>query len=102
MGIGFSFFKAPKHRVYNYQPLYYDEKKEDMQERFDKLHEEEKGKEREYKPGKAIRGKLKKAVYESRRQPGSPLLTRFIVLLSLLGLVVVLYYVAKSMGYFFV
>lgn len=60
MAINFGFFRTPKHRVFNYQPLYYDERKEAMQERFERLHEQEQGKERDYKPGKAIRARFKR------------------------------------------
>ncbi len=102
MAINFGFFRTPKHRVFNYQPLYYDERKEAMQERFERLHEQEQGKERDYKPGKAIRGKIQKALYDNRRQSGSPTVSRIIILLSILALMYVVYYVAKSVGYFFV
>lgn len=102
MGLNFSFFKTPKHRVFNYQPLYYDERKEALQDRIAKARVEEQGKEREYIPGKNIRTNFRKAIYENRKQAGSPMVMRIIVLLSLLGLMTAAYYVAKSIGLFFI
>lgn len=102
MGLNFSFFKTPKHRVFNYQPLYYDERKEALQEKIARAREQEQGKEREYIPGRNIRANFRKSFYESRRQAGSPTLMRIIVLLSLLGLMTAAYYVAKSFGLFFI
>ncbi len=102
MGLNLSFFKTPKHRVFNYQPLYYDPRKEALQERIARAREEEKGKEKDYVPGKNIRNNFRKALYDNRKQAGSPLLMRVIVLISLLGLVVAIYLFAKSLGFFFV
>lgn len=102
MGFNLSFFKTPKHRVFNYQPLYYDERKEAMEERYARLHEGEKGKEREYIPGKFIRGRFRKAVYENRRgASGSVILTRIIVMVTIVILFFVAFYFAKSFGLFF-
>jgi len=101
MAFNLSFFKTPKHRVFNYQPLYYDEKKEAMQERYARQHEEEKGKEQGYIPGRLLRGNLRRAVYHNRRGTGSVLLNRIIILVSLIILLFVAYYVAKSFGLFF-
>ncbi len=36
MGIP-SFFKTPRHKQFNYEPLYYDERKEKLQERMDSM-----------------------------------------------------------------
>ncbi|MDZ4059205.1 MAG: hypothetical protein U1D64_04080, partial [Bacteroidales bacterium] len=57
---------------------------------------------REYIPGKNIRTNFRKAIYENRRQAGSPMVMRIIVLVSLFGLMAVAYYVAKSIGLFFI
>ena len=62
MGIRLSFFKTPQHRVFNYTPIYYDERKERMQERLDAIEKEKAEKEgREWKneryiPGRNIKG----------------------------------------------
>ena len=34
------FFKVPKHRQFNYQPVYYDEQKERLQERIQLIEQE--------------------------------------------------------------
>lgn len=102
MGLNFSFFKTPKHRVFHYQPLYYDPRKEALQERIARAREDEKGKEHDYVPGKNIRTNFRKALYDNRKQAGSPVVMRIIVMLSLVGLAAALYFFAKSIGLFFV
>ncbi len=39
MGIP-SFFKTPRHKQFNYEPLYYDERKEKLQERIKQIEQE--------------------------------------------------------------
>ncbi|MDD4655705.1 MAG: hypothetical protein WCR61_08575 [Bacteroidales bacterium] len=118
MGLRLSFFKTPKHRVFNYQPLYYDERKEELEERIARAKEEahsekwtaenkklDTGKVKEnphYIPGKNIRQNFRKSMSENRRRPGSPFIMRIIVLLSMIGIMVALYYVAQAFGLFFV
>ncbi len=34
------FFKIPQHKKFNYQPLYYDEQKEQLEERIRKIEQE--------------------------------------------------------------
>jgi len=101
MALNLSFFRTPKHRVFNYQPLYYDEKKEAMAERYARVHEDEKGNDVGYIPGRLVRSKLRKAVYGNRRNAGSVLLTRMIIAGSIVVLIFVAYYFAKSFGLFF-
>jgi len=114
MALKLSFFKTPKHRVFNYRPLYWDKEKEELQQRVAKAQEErdrelesagqrESSKEREgrYIPGKEIRMNFRRNLYESKRRPNSPFFMRIIILLSLLGLMVALYYIAQAFGLFF-
>jgi len=101
MGLNFSFFKTPKHRVFNYQPRYYDARKEALEERIARAREQQGGKEHEYIPGKNIRNNFRKAIYENRKQPGSPMILRVVILLSILALAAAMYYVAQSIGLFF-
>lgn len=132
MGLRLSFFRTPKHRVFNYQPLYYDQRKEELEERIARAKEEAQsetwaaenaqGKAKgnaegqaegqkngttairenpHYVPGKNIRQNFRKSVFENRRRPGSPLIMRLIVLLSMIGIMVALYYVAQAFGLFF-
>jgi hypothetical protein len=116
MGLNLSFFKTPKHRVFNYQPLYYDERKEELQERVARAEEAAEKEKREkmglpqkkkkddpdYVPGRTIRHNFRRSVYSSRRRPGSPFLMRIIVLLSMIVLIVALFYVAQAFGLLFV
>lgn len=100
MGLRLSFFKTPKNRVFNYQPLYYDERKEDLQERIARAREEASGK--GYVPGRNIRMNFRRNLYENKRRPGSPFIMRIIVLISMVGLMVALYYIAQAFGLLFV
>jgi len=113
MGLKLSFFTTPKHRVYNYKPLYYDQRKEELEERIARAKEEAQSEEwaaqdkkstenPHYIPGKNIRQNFRKSMFENRRRPGSPLIMRIIVLLSMIGVMVALYYVAQAFGLFFV
>lgn len=115
MALKLSFFKTPKHRVFNYQPLYYDERKEELQERIARAREEAKEEERRkfglpksgndggerYIPGKNIRTNFRRNFYENRRRTGSPFIMRIVVLLSLAGLMVALYYISQALGFLF-
>lgn len=119
MALKLSFFKTPKHRVFNYQPLYWDQRKEELQQRVAKAELERDAKIRaeevdtqqgiresiekgDYIPGRNIRMNFRHNLYESRRRPNSPFFMRIIILLSLLGLMVALYYIAQAVGLFFV
>ncbi|MDR2064648.1 MAG: hypothetical protein LBP85_02895 [Prevotellaceae bacterium] len=43
-----TFFKIPKHRVFNYKPIYYDANKEELNERIRKIEESSKQNDGEY------------------------------------------------------
>ena len=98
MGLNFSFFRTPKHRVFNYQPLYYDERKEALQERIARAKGEAESKNENYVPGRNIRHNFRKSLYESRKNASTPAVIRLIVLLSIVVLMVALYYVFQSVG----
>ena len=59
----FNFFNVPKHRTFNYQPRYYDPKKEAMEERKKAAESHNDF----HIVGSHIRGKIQKAVYEGRK-----------------------------------
>ncbi len=71
--MGFAFFKTPKHKVFNYQPLYFDERKERRENvKADALREKAKREGTEYKdenyyPGKYIKGKIQESSERNRR-----------------------------------
>ena len=101
MALNLGFFNNPKHRVFDYQPRYYDARKEALDEKIQAAHREHDGdrsKDRDYMPGKNIRGKIQQKIYYNRRQAGSPLFNRVIVFITLIVFIIVLYYIAKGMG----
>ena len=46
-----SFFKRYKHKKFTYTPLYYNEQKEDLQDRIRRIEREENGTRDNYSPG---------------------------------------------------
>ena len=94
-----AFLKVPKHRYFNYQPLYYDEKKERMQERYDKYGNREdnpESKENKYYPGKYLRGKMRPAVYDTRRSSMKPTLARLLRITLFLAAMIMIYLFADK------
>ncbi|MBR5249693.1 MAG: hypothetical protein IKV28_03790 [Bacteroidales bacterium] len=89
MAVNFSFFKIPEHRVFNYQPRYYDPRKERREALMKELKKEKAQLEGEawedepYVPGKLIRGKFTEAAAQNRRQPFKPTTMRLITYISL-------------------
>ena len=108
MALRISLFKTPKHKVFNYKPIYYDPVKEEFDERVARIRAsmetEEKQKTREerlYYPGRTIRGSFQKARYENRRHAGNNSYIRWVVLLSIVVLLVAIVYFADGLGLFF-
>ncbi len=89
MAVNFSFFKIPEHRVFHYEPRYYDARKERREALVKDLQREkakQAGMELEdelYVPGKLIRGKFREAAEQNRRQPFKPTTMRLISYISL-------------------
>ena len=98
MGLNLSFFRTPKHRVFNYRPLYYDERKEDLKERIENAQNWEKG---EYVPGKSIRGSFGKIKYDVKRSDNSSKLRRILTLIALVMFMLALLYFSQFLGVFF-
>lgn len=94
----FSMFKTQRNRVFNYQPLYYDERKEALEEKIAKAKQKEAG---EYVPGKNIRGAFRKGKLEIKRSSKQDSARRFITLISLVIFMIALVYIAQYMGLFF-
>ncbi len=91
MALKFNFYKTPKHRVFRYNPIYWDQEKD---ERDDFFHPE-----RNKKPGQLVRGSFQKAFYNSRRHPKSKWngLIRIIIILSIVALFVAAFYFSNFM-----
>lgn len=73
MPFNISFFNTPKHRVFHYEPRYYDERKEHRemvrQEALKEkaIREGREWKDESYKPGKFISGRLQEQARNGRR-----------------------------------
>lgn len=81
------FFKTPKHRVFNYQPRYYDPRKEAIEEKIENQRKRDAG---EYVPGDNVRKGFRRIKYESKRGGGPSTLIRLVSVISLAVLVYVL------------
>lgn len=93
MGL-FNFFGENEHRVFNYKPIYYNPEEEERKRRFgavDGTMEKEK-KEGTYIPGSYIRGSFREG---SRTRTPMKRVQTIIGIISLLLIVVVLFYIAK-------
>ena len=91
-------YKTPKHRVFNYQPLYYDERKERL-DNMKKEAEAEAAQKKEYVPGANIRGKIKSNVFEYKEDNGrSRWMSMVIRVLVVLTIALVLYMLIKFSG----
>ncbi|HIZ87685.1 MAG TPA: hypothetical protein IAC03_05940 [Candidatus Coprenecus pullistercoris] len=96
-----SFFKTPSHRVFHYEPRYWDERKERREKvRMEALKEKalregKEWKDESYHPGMYISGKLQDQVRNGRRQSLSKNLTRIIGLVSIAIFFAFLFYFAK-------
>ena len=96
--MGFFFFKTPALRVFNYQPIYYDERKEAIKEKIENAEKRARG---EYVPGETIRKGFKNIRYESRRSRGASRLTRFISIVAIIIIVIALIYFTDGISLFF-
>ncbi len=102
MAFNISFFKTPKHRVFHYEPRYYDERKEhrEMVKR-EALKEKalREGKElkedEEYHPGQYISGTLREQLNQNRRHATSESVLRIIGMVSILIFFAFLIFFAK-------
>ncbi len=106
MGLKISFFKTPKHRVFHYEPIYYDERKEHREELIEEIKKEKalrEGKEyvnEKYIPGRNIRGKMRNFTENNSRHDMKASTTRIISLVSLVVLFILIYYFATYFGWF--
>lgn len=96
-----SFFKTPRHRVFHYEPRYWDERKERREQvkndalREKALREGKEWKDESYRPGMFISGRLQEQARNNRRGSLNKNLTRIIGLVSVLIFFAFLIYFAK-------
>lgn len=101
MGLNISFFKTPKHRVFHYEPLYYNEQKEKMEERLHEIEREKALKEgrvlesEKYYPGRNIRGKIRNSSEEYKRHAMKSSTRRLVTYISLTILFILVYYAGQ-------
>lgn len=93
----FNFFNVPKYRTFNYKPRYWDPRKEDIQGKVNAARKHADV----HIVGSHIRGQIQKAVYEGRKSAMSPMVSRVIILVSILAMMAVVYFFADALGNFF-
>ena len=117
MAFGFKFWHIPEHRVFHYEPRYYDERKERLEEIYKKygktmpgseieamakkegLIEEDTG--RRYIPGRHIRGSFRQTYEEkrlSKEKDTSPIsiAKKVILALTMIAIAAAAYYLSKG------
>ncbi len=93
MGIP-SLFKTPRHRQFNYRPLYYNQQKEELQERIRKIEQEmgvKKPDESGYRTG-IQRGQMRGHFRDTKRLKKQSNVRLLIILLALFALAYYLVY----------
>lgn len=115
MSLRIGFFSTPEHRVFHYNPSYYDPTKEHIEELRRKYGKEKTDEEivslaakdgetveikpkSTYIPGAAIRGSFRRSLEENRKEEGNKKLKRVIVLIALLAAAAVAYYLAQGLA----
>lgn len=100
-----SFFKTPQHKVFHYQPRYWDPQKEALEQRIaaakSKKEQQDIEKKARYRPGSTIRGSMQQAMYESRRYPKHQGIIRWVVVLSIVVLLFAVIYFSNLIGVLF-
>ena len=116
MAFGFKFWHIPEHRVFHYEPRYYDEKKERLEEIYRKYGKTMPGKEiedmarkegligedgRRYIPGMHIRGSFRKTYEEKRlssekETSAMSIIKKLILVLTAVALAAAAYLMSKG------
>ena len=73
------FFQQPKIRKFNYQPVFYDERKEALKNKIDAAERE---RNREYVPGASIKGSFKRMEVARKELKYTPFM-RFVSILGI-------------------
>ena len=96
MGIfNFSFFGDAEHRVFDYKPIYFDKKKDELKQKFGAVDgsEEKARKEGTYVPGSNLQGAFRDGNYQKTKHGNKA--QSIIGIVGLILLAVVLIYIAK-------
>lgn len=95
---GISFFKVPKHRVFNYQPLYYDPEKERREQRRKEMGLGDEETSAGYTTGSLIRSGGMRARHEqfNQKMESQKRKSQMILILLIIGLSVLAYYMMRD------
>lgn len=116
MAFGFKFWHIPEHRVYHYEPRYYDERKEKLEELYKKYGKTMPGEEidalakeqgltdetgKRYIPGMHIRGSFRRTYEEKRlsqEKENTPIsiVKKIILVLTIAAIAFAAYYLSKG------
>ena len=117
MAFGFKFWHIPEHRVFHYEPRYYDERKEKLEEIYKKYGKTMPGEEIEaiakkeglvdedtgksYIPGMHIRGSFRRTCEERRlseekENSAMSIVKKVILALTLIAIAAAAYYLSKG------
>ncbi len=90
-------FHQPQIRKFNYQPVFYDERKEKLREKMDAAERERAG---EYVPGASIRGSFRRMEVARKEIKYTPFM-RFLSIMGIAAILVAAVYMAQLMGLLF-
>ncbi len=91
------FFQQRQIRKFNYQPVFYDPRKEALKEKMDAA---ERAKAGEYKPGASIRGSFRRMEVAKKDLKYTPFM-RFLSIMGIAAVLVAAVYMAQLMGLLF-
>ena len=91
------FFQQRQIRKFNYQPVFYDPRKEALKEKMDAA---ERAKAEEYKPGASIRGSFRRIEVARKDLKYTPFM-RFVSIMGIAAALVAAVYMAQLMGLLF-
>ncbi len=83
MGI-IKFFRLPKHRVFSYEPIYYDERKEELKKRVKNIEEELKAEAKNAHASLIKKGQMNRYFREVKRKKVQSNTRLIIILLALI------------------
>ena len=116
MAFGFKFWHIPEHRVFHYEPRYYDERKERLEALYEKYGKTMPGEEieaiarkegltddkgRRYIPGMHIRGSFRRTYEEkrlSKEKENAPMsrVKKLVLVLTIAGIAFAAFYLSKG------
>lgn len=120
MAIRISFFPTPEHKVFHYEPKYYDPRKEQLEKLYEKYGRTPEGMKKAedemaradaqdgvhpgtasakgYVPGQNIRGAFSRSLEENRKSEGNQKLKKIFMLITVAAAIVVAYYLAEGLA----